>query len=1144
MKITQKIKLVLLLLLANAVLPLQAQRLVEIPGFNSGIYSIITQRDGKMLIGGTFTTVGTNTANRIVGLKMDNTLTRGRPIIITGFCNNPRGANTGLPGSELSTTSGSDTHLGGFEYMQFMATEDIDFSITPYSVVTSVNSSTAQEATPGYLTNGWATGGARTYKFNLTSGTVRKGKCFYVGGPEKRINGSYAGVKSTDISETAPVSTNRANWIRTKVYVTEAGDGGIGNANRGVLSILSPSGLVAGFAIFKGTSVSASSVPIDAVFMNNTGSLSDAKIYDAINVKGLRIPNNDLYRSENYNLQPFMGQGTNDISTVLPPSPEDGSFCQLGGVYDLYSDTWTTPRSAHYKTIAQNAPLSEIEGGSTATSAYVGRSIIITGFCSNPKGSNTGFPGTSLSTASGSDTHLGGFDYMQFMAMEDIDFSVTPYSVITNVNSGAAQDATPGYLTNGWATGGTRTYKFNLTSGTVQKGKYFYVGGPEKRINGHFAGVKSTDISETAPVPTNRANWIRTKVYVTAAGDDGVGDANRGAISILSPSGLVSGFAIFAGTNVSASSVPVDAVFMNNTASISGAKIYDTANATGLRIPDNDLYNSESSINHDSQPFMGQGTNDITTVLPPSPEDGSFCQLGGQYYQGTDTWVVPRSAHYKTVAQNAPLSEIEGGSAATLVSTGRPVIITGFCSNPKGANTGLPGTNLSTVSGSDTHLGGFEYMQFKANEDIDFSVTPYSVITNVNSGAAQDATPGYLTNGWATGGSRTYKFNLTSGTVQKGKYFYVGGPEKRINGYYEGVKSTDISETAPVLTNRANWIRTKVYTTAVGDDSIGDANRGALPILSPSGLVAGFAIFSGTNISASSVPVDAVFMNNTASISGAKIYDTVNVTGLRVPDNDLYDTVNPINHSSQPFMGQGTNDITTVLPPSPEDGSFCQLDGLYDPYSNKWVVPRSAYYKTLAQNAPLSEIEGGNNVTMMPVFLTLFTGLKRGNMVELNWETVAEQNNNRFEILRSGEKRGFTKIKTITGQGASNSKNSYSMIDFYPLTGTNYYKLVQIDNNGASTEAKDIVALTFDEKLIGLKVYIVNNQQIEIVFNTQAKGKATFQITDILGRNLLLKDLSVEEGINQITIPVTLSDGAYVATLITEKGKNSVKFIK
>src|SRR5690606_23897681 len=81
------------------------------------------------------------------------------------------------------------------------------------------------------------------------------------------------------------------------------------------------------------------------------------------------------------------------------------------------------------------------------------------------------------------------------------------------------------------------------------------------------------------------------------------------------------------------------------------------------------------------------------------------------------------------------------------------------------------------VSQSVYHYGGFEYIQLKATEDIDFSVNNYSIII-----ARNDASNPVTENGWAEGGSVTFKFNLTAGTVNEGDYFYVGGIEKCIAG--------------------------------------------------------------------------------------------------------------------------------------------------------------------------------------------------------------------------------------------------------------------------------------------------------------------------------------------------------------------------
>src|SRR5205085_4449981 len=83
------------------------------------------------------------------------------PVIITGYLVDPNGSDA------------------NYEYIQLMATKNINFATTNFSVVTTNN---AGASTPtGFPANGWATGDLRTYKINLTSGVVQRGQYFYVG---------------------------------------------------------------------------------------------------------------------------------------------------------------------------------------------------------------------------------------------------------------------------------------------------------------------------------------------------------------------------------------------------------------------------------------------------------------------------------------------------------------------------------------------------------------------------------------------------------------------------------------------------------------------------------------------------------------------------------------------------------------------------------------------------------------------------------------------------------------------------------------------------------------------------------------------------------------------------------------------------
>ncbi|TWR30268.1 hypothetical protein FPZ43_04830 [Mucilaginibacter pallidiroseus] len=250
------------------------------------------------------------------------------PVIITGYINDTKGAD------------------GNYEYFQFRATRAIDFSKTPMAVVTCTNAGTAAPNAGDAPGAGWATGGGRTYKFNLTEGTVAKGEFFYVGGSNKRINGP----NTTDISS--------AKWIRAIAYVTNDGDG-FGSKSSGLLP---NSGNAGGIAIFDGVTVTEASVPVDAIIFGGTGKTT---MYNATTNKGYRVADNDRYSSVDGTgaAQPFFFQGTNQY--VIPHStPADaGIFVKLGGNFDATAKTWITPRTFTFLTLSATAGLTDIEGG-------------------------------------------------------------------------------------------------------------------------------------------------------------------------------------------------------------------------------------------------------------------------------------------------------------------------------------------------------------------------------------------------------------------------------------------------------------------------------------------------------------------------------------------------------------------------------------------------------------------------------------------------------------------------------------------------------------------------------------------------------------------------------------------------------------
>lgn len=272
--------------------------------------------------------------------------------------------------------------------------------------------------------------------------------------------------------------------------------------------------------------------------------------------------------------------------------------------------------------------------------------------------------------------------------------------------------------------------------------------------------------------------------------------------------------------------------------------------------------------------------------------------------------------------QLVPQLRLRTGSDVAVLSSSielTPVIISGFMSD--------------VVAGTDNDAN-YEYIQLLATKDINFATTPYSLVTTNNAGAATPT--GFPANGWATGGVRTYKFNLTSGTVTKGSYFYVGGTAKVING----ISSTSIAA--------SNWIKAYNYSTTDGE-GFGTKTTN---LLANSGNAFGIAVFATTNVTVNTTPVDVVFV-----ATGGSLYTPgPPAQGYRIATNDLYDIKHPRTLEDQPFYRNGTN--TFALTYNTIDlGYFNMLGGEYDANLAKWTKVRSQRNLLLTKTSTINEIE-------------------------------------------------------------------------------------------------------------------------------------------------------------------------------------------
>ena len=89
----------------------------------------------------------------------------------------------------------------------------------------------------------------------------------------------------------------------------------------------------------------------------------------------------------------------------------------------------------------------------------------------------------------------------------------------------------------------------------------------------------------------------------------------------------------------------------------------------------------------------------------------------------------------------------------------------------------------------------------------------------------------------------------------------------------------------------------------------------------------------------------------------------------------------------------------------------------------------------------------------LPVVLTMFAATAEGGTTRLSWTTASERNSAWFEVERAGSSTptAFERIGRVAGAGTSGKPQAYAFGDALAPANTAYYRLRQLDADGAAT---------------------------------------------------------------------------------------------
>ena len=161
--------------------------------------------------------------------------------------------------------------------------------------------------------------------------------------------------------------------------------------------------------------------------------------------------------------------------------------------------------------------------------------------------------------------------------------------------------------------------------------------------------------------------------------------------------------------------------------------------------------------------------------------------------------------------------------------------------------------------------------------------------------------------------------------------------------------------------------------------------------------------------------------------------------------------------------------------------------------------------------------------TSLPVEWISFTADRLDSRnIQLRWETANEVNNDYFIVQRSIDGEFFEEIGTVDGKGTTDSPTSYSFLDNTYQANINYYRLKQMDLNGAFNFS-NIVEVRFEGKEDFLAFHVFPSP-VKDVLTIESLGKITevyhVNIFDQMGR--VVYEVTIDK--NHPTRRINVSD--------------------
>jgi len=191
-------------------------------------------------------------------------------------------------------------------------------------------------------------------------------------------------------------------------------------------------------------------------------------------------------------------------------------------------------------------------------------------------------------------------------------------------------------------------------------------------------------------------------------------------------------------------------------------------------------------------------------------------------------------------------------------------------------------------------------------------------------------------------------------------------------------------------------------------------------------------------------------------------------------------------------------------------------------------------------------LHASSNNSPLPVELTSFTAnCDEDGKVKLKWVTASEHNASHFIVEKSADVMNWDELTTVVAVGNSTNTNYYAAEDKYSR-GTNYYRLIQVDNDG-TRKIYDALASNCDVDKVGLNLFPnPASSGVTLELNQSIENDNVYVgFYDVHGKMIKRVDIN-QNSEKYVYVDIQdLSSGYYIVRLFDgQSEKQPIRFVK